>query len=105
MPVLYLVLEQVPATSAWVRGHVGPYFSGIAAYLLAGRRHGRRLAAQARPPGGAQMTGPLFWKLLAAACLLWYATITVYVAIRGARDIKDHAAEAQGDRRKRKTRQ
>jgi len=34
------------------------------------------------------MTGPLFWKLLTAACLLWYATITVYVAIRGARDIK-----------------
>jgi SSS family solute:Na+ symporter len=36
VPVLYLVLEQVPATSAWVRGHVGPYYSGIAAYLLAG---------------------------------------------------------------------
>jgi len=34
-PVLYLVLEQVPATSAWVRAHVGPYYSGIAAYLLA----------------------------------------------------------------------
>jgi SSS family solute:Na+ symporter len=35
MPVLYLVLEQVPATSAWVRANVGPYYSGIAAYLLA----------------------------------------------------------------------
>jgi SSS family solute:Na+ symporter len=35
VPVLYLALEQVPATSAWVRGHVGPYYSGIAAYLLA----------------------------------------------------------------------
>lgn len=34
------------------------------------------------------MSAPLFWKLLTAACLLWYATITVYVAIRGARDIK-----------------
>lgn len=32
--------------------------------------------------------GPLFWKLLTAACLLWYATITVYVAVRGAKDIK-----------------
>lgn len=36
VPVLYLVLEQVPATAAWVRGHIGPYYSGIAAYLLAG---------------------------------------------------------------------
>jgi SSS family solute:Na+ symporter len=35
VPVLYLVLEQLPATSAWVRGHIGPYYSGIAAYLLA----------------------------------------------------------------------
>jgi hypothetical protein len=34
------------------------------------------------------MSAPLFWKLLTAACLLWYATITVYVAIRGARDIR-----------------
>jgi len=35
------------------------------------------------------MNGPLFWKILTAACLLWYATITVYVALRGARDIKE----------------
>ena len=35
------------------------------------------------------MSAPLFWKLLTAACLLWYATITVYVAIRGARDIRE----------------
>jgi hypothetical protein len=32
---------------------------------------------------------PLFWKLLTAVCLVWYSTITVYVAIRGARDIRD----------------
>jgi SSS family solute:Na+ symporter len=35
VPVLYLVLEQVPATSNWVRTHIGPYYSGIATYLLA----------------------------------------------------------------------
>lgn len=29
-----------------------------------------------------------FWFLLTAACVLWYSTITVYVAIRGAADIK-----------------
>lgn len=35
------------------------------------------------------MIVPLFWKLLAATCLLWYATITVYVAVRGASDIRE----------------
>ncbi len=35
------------------------------------------------------MNGPLFWKILTAACLLWYATITVYVALRGAGDIRE----------------
>jgi hypothetical protein len=29
-----------------------------------------------------------FWGLLLAACLIWYSTVTVYVAIRGAMDIK-----------------
>lgn len=33
--------------------------------------------------------GPLFWKLLTAACLVWYTTITVYVAIRGLKDIRE----------------
>jgi hypothetical protein len=35
------------------------------------------------------MIGPLFWKLLTAACLAWYATVTVYVAVRGLRDIRE----------------
>ncbi len=30
-----------------------------------------------------------FWLLMAAACLVWYSTVTVYVAIRGLRDIKE----------------
>ena len=29
-----------------------------------------------------------FWSLLTAAALLWYSTVTVYVAIRGVLDIK-----------------
>lgn len=29
-----------------------------------------------------------FWWLLTMACLLWYSTITVYVAIKGVRDIR-----------------
>lgn len=29
-----------------------------------------------------------FWYLLTAACVLWYSTITIYVAIRGVADIR-----------------
>ncbi len=29
-----------------------------------------------------------FWFLLTIACVVWYSTIMVYVAIRGAADIK-----------------
>jgi hypothetical protein len=29
-----------------------------------------------------------FWWLLTAACVVWYSTITVYVAIRGVADIR-----------------
>jgi hypothetical protein len=29
-----------------------------------------------------------FWFLLMVACLVWYSTITVYVAIRGSFDIR-----------------
>lgn len=29
-----------------------------------------------------------FWLLLTAAVMVWYSTITVYVAIRGAKDIR-----------------
>jgi hypothetical protein len=33
-----------------------------------------------------------FWWLLTAACLIWYSTVTVYVAIRGASDIRQMLA-------------
>jgi hypothetical protein len=29
-----------------------------------------------------------FWWLLTMACVTWYSTITIYVAVQGARDIK-----------------
>lgn len=32
IPVAYLVLEQLPATGAWAREAIGPYWSGLAAY-------------------------------------------------------------------------
>ncbi len=46
------------------------------------------------------MKQPWFWWLLTLACLAWYATVTVYVAIRGARDIRvmlARLAQAHGD--------
>lgn len=36
IPVLYLILEQLPETSSFARGRIGPYVSGISTYLLAG---------------------------------------------------------------------
>ncbi len=33
-------------------------------------------------------SGHLFWSLLAIACVVWYSTVTIYVAIRGAFDIR-----------------
>ena len=34
------------------------------------------------------MSGHPFWFLLTAACVIWYSTITVYVAVLGVLDIK-----------------
>ncbi len=33
-----------------------------------------------------------FWFLIVAACMVWYSTVTVYVAIRGVLDIKQMLA-------------
>ena len=33
-----------------------------------------------------------FWGALTIACVIWYSTITIYVAIKGARDIKNMLA-------------
>lgn len=33
-----------------------------------------------------------FWWALTTACVIWYSTITVYVAIKGASDIKNMLA-------------
>lgn len=35
------------------------------------------------------MNGHWFWYLLTLACVIWYSTITVYVAIKGVVDIKN----------------
>jgi len=33
-----------------------------------------------------------FWWLLTIICLVWYSTVTVYVGVRGARDIQNMLA-------------
>ena len=37
----------------------------------------------------ALLTNHPFWGLLTLAVLIWYSTITVYVAVRGTADIKE----------------
>jgi hypothetical protein len=54
----------------------------------------------------AMLTNHSFWGMLTLAVLVWYSTITVYVAIRGAFDIRhmlrklkaDHALTGSDDR-------
>ena len=33
-----------------------------------------------------------FWWALTAACVIWYSTVTVYVSIKGVKDIKQMLA-------------
>ena len=33
-----------------------------------------------------------FWWLVCMACVVWYSSITIYVAVKGAFDIKDMLA-------------
>ncbi len=35
------------------------------------------------------MNAELFWKALTIAALVWYSTVTVYVSVKGVKDIKD----------------
>jgi len=41
--------------------------------------------------------GHEFWWLLMWACVVWYSTITVYIAIRGRRDVKEMLARLKRD--------
>jgi len=41
-----------------------------------------------------------FWWALTVACVIWYSTITVYVAIKGASDIKNMLARLSNENRK-----
>lgn len=42
------------------------------------------------------------WFLLMLACLVWYSTITVYVAIRGALDIRSMLRRLETDSNERR---
>jgi uncharacterized protein (UPF0333 family) len=47
--------------------------------------------------------GHVFWWLLTMACVTWYSTVTIYVAIRGASDIKKMLAHLAEDAPERAT--
>jgi hypothetical protein len=103
---IYLVATM--AAGIVVRKYVGK----VEDFLVCGRGSGdgRRIAPQAepagtrleRPPDGYTDHGIVgrhgdriligehfLWWLLTMACVVWYSTITVYVAIRGAADIRE----------------
>lgn len=44
------------------------------------------------------LTHQPFWGLLTLAVLIWYSTITIYVAIRGVLDIRNMLARLRQDR-------
>jgi hypothetical protein len=44
------------------------------------------------------MTSHWFWGLLTLACVVWYSTITIYVAVKGATDIKRKLARLAADK-------
>ena len=46
------------------------------------------------------MSNHWFWWALTMACLIWYSTITVYVAIKGVSDIKSMLARLAHDMEK-----
>jgi hypothetical protein len=43
------------------------------------------------------MASHWFWGALTIACVVWYSTITVYVAVKGAVDIKDMLRRLGGE--------
>lgn len=40
-----------------------------------------------------------FWGMMTLACLLWYSTITVYVAIKGVGDIRNMLRKLSGSKK------
>jgi hypothetical protein len=49
------------------------------------------------------MSNHWFWWALTMACVIWYSTITVYVAIKGASDIKNMLARLSAENEKEKS--
>lgn len=41
--------------------------------------------------------GATFWWYVTSACLVWFSTVTVYVAIRGGLDIKHMLRRLKGN--------
>jgi hypothetical protein len=44
------------------------------------------------------MTSHWFWWLLTMACVVWYSTVTIYVTIKGAADIKHMLARLEAEK-------
>lgn len=60
------------------------------------RRAGELLLSER---GDEEVTKHWFWLLITVACVVWYSTITVYVAIKGVADIKHMLARLAANHR------
>ena len=55
-------------------------------------RHASARCSNRVEKGDPLMPNHWFWGALTIACVIWYSTITIYVAFKGARDIKNMLA-------------
>jgi hypothetical protein len=44
--------------------------------------------------------GHVFWWIVVGACVAWYSTITVYIAVKGCFDIRDMLERLERDHEK-----
>jgi hypothetical protein len=47
------------------------------------------------------LKGHWFWGMMTIACLVWYSTITIYVAIKGIGDIRNMLRKLSGSKKSR----
>lgn len=71
-----------------------PYFQRVKRLLLNNRRGIENETVQSKEIAMINgiinmLTDHWFWGALTIACLAWYSTITIYVAIKGAADIRE----------------
>ncbi len=102
MPVAVLILQKVGPWTAWVKENEASCMIAVYAITALAMIVGSLLKPQPQGSSGRRQTmtaiidGILtmlkdhwFWGATTLVCLAWYSTVTVYVAIKGAADIRN----------------